>query len=482
MIISPHPIVLYDPDTWSAQSDCDCACPSAPPVPHPPLDRPLRLRSHPLLRHIPLNTEYSVAFVPSFSRVAVLNRAARTMLALPVELNNDQRDDQRDGMITLCYRLGLLTENDGALPLPPRPDTLSAWLHVTNACNLRCTYCYVAKSDEAMTEEIGLAAIDAVFRSALANDYRAVWLKYGGGEASLNLALVDRMQRHALGLGTRLGIAVHGKVLSNGTVLTTRRLQHIRDLGLGLMVSLDGMEAIHDQQRPTIAGRGSFRLALASLERALALGLCPDVSITVTGASVAGLPDLLRWILPRDLPFSINFVRPLERGVSRQELQLDERRIIDGMRAAFAVIAENLPRRSLLGALLDRAHLGAAHERTCAAGQNYLVIDHQGRIATCQMELAHPVADLSTPDPLALIRADRSGVQNLPVDQKEGCRTCEWRYWCAGGCAVATYRATGRYDVRSPNCGIYTALYGDVLRLEGLRLLQQSTGRIRREE
>jgi len=35
-----------------------------------------------------------------------------------------------------------------------------------------------------------------------------------------------------------------------------------------------------------------------------------------------------------------------------------------------------------------------------------------------------------------------------------------------------TYRATGRYDVQSPNCRIYTTLYPDLLRLEALRLLK----------
>jgi uncharacterized protein len=40
---------------------------------------------------------------------------------------------------------------------------------------------------------------------------------------------------------------------------------------------------------------------------------------------------------------------------------------------------------------------------------------------------------------------------------------------------VATYRATGRYDVQSPNCAIYQALYPELLRLEGQRLLHWFT-------
>lgn len=67
---------------------------------------------------------------------------------------------------------------------------------------------------------------------------------------------------------------------------------------------------------------------------------------------------------------------------------------------------------------------------------------------------------------------DRTGTLNLLSDEKEGCRDCTWRYWCPGGCAVATFRATGRYDVKSPNCNIYRAVYPQALRLEVLRLLK----------
>jgi uncharacterized protein len=267
------------------------------------------------------------------------------------------------------------------------------------------------------------------------------------------------------------GIRLEGGVLSNGTALTHQRLRQIQSLGLRLMISLDGTREIHDRQRPTVGGRGSFQATIAGIERALRIGLAPDISITVTGQSVAGLPELLRWVLARDLPFSLNFYRPTDGSSTFTELQLDEQLLISGLRAAYAVIAEAPPHRSILGALLDRASLSAAHQRACAVGENYLVIDHQGRVAKCQMQLDRPVTTISAHDPLALIRADQIGVQNLAVDRKIGCRTCEWRYWCAGGCAVATFRATGRYDVKSPNCAIYKALYPDVLRLEGMRLL-----------
>lgn len=50
----------------------------------------------------------------------------------------------------------------------------------------------------------------------------------------------------------------------------------------------------------------------------------------------------------------------------------------------------------------------------------------------------------------------------------------EWKHWCTGGCPLATFKATGRYDIQSPNCNIYKALYPEALRLEGLRLIKYS--------
>jgi hypothetical protein len=46
-----------------------------------------------------------------------------------------------------------------------------------------------------------------------------------------------------------------------------------------------------------------------------------------------------------------------------------------------------------------------------------------------------------------------------------------------GCCAVATFAATGRFDVRSPNCRIYKTIYAKAVRLEGLRLLTFAAGR-----
>ena len=436
----------------------------------------MELHPAPAQQPEPQGERLDLLFIPSALSGVLIDRALRERLiaigrptplaalraALPIEL------------IERFVALGILV--DELPPEQPAPsDTLVAWLHVTNACNLRCTYCYLAKTDEPMSAATGQAAIEAIVRSALLHGYARIKLKFAGGEATLNLPLIWQLHEQARQLAGRHGLAIEAVILSNGVGLSRDGLRELARRDIRLMISLDGLAADHDAQRVFANGRGSFAAVARTIERAREAGLRPQISVTVSGQTAGGLAALMPWLLERDLPFSLNFYRENDCSAGFTELQLDERRIVEGMLAAFGAIERRVPPHSLLGALVDRANLATPHGKTCGVGESYMVIDQRGGVATCQMEIERPITSVRAADPLGVIRADTIGVRNLPVQEKQGCRDCEWRLWCAGGCAVATFRATGRYDVQSPNCAIYKALYPAAVRLEGLRILRHGT-------
>ena len=491
----------------TAQSDCDCACPTTPlpPRPAPALRQSDQLRLHPDAAFLELGIELVgqerveggsigealppryprptpepaeansqfLLFIPSTLSGVVVNGALRERLLglrAPQPVAEALGDLPRD-LLERLFELGVLIDERAAEP-PRSGETLVAWLHVTNACNLRCTYCYLHKTDEAMDAATGRAAVDAIVRSAEAHGYRAIKLKFAGGEASLNFPLVWELHDYAREIAAARGLELDAVVLSNGVGLARRSLQELRRRGIKLMISLDGFAADHDAQRVFANGRGSFQVVARTIERARELGLRPDISVTVSGRTAVGLAALVEWLIERDLPFSLNFYRESDCSAGFQELQLDERRIVAGMLAAFRAIARRVPARSLLSGLIDRANLAAPHSKPCGVGESYLVVDQLGGVAKCQMEIERPITTVYAADPLGVIREDTIGVRNLPVQERAGCRDCAWRLWCAGGCPIATFRATGRYDVRSPNCGIYRALYPAAVRLEGLRILR----------
>lgn len=428
-----------------------------------------QLHPHPKLRTLDLDGEHVVAFVPSYSKVAVLNRSAVALLDSLRSTPKDRHGAEAAVIDTLA-EAGLLVHPRSAPPIDS-PEILTAWLHVTNACNLGCTYCYIAKANQQMSVAIGHAAIDAVIRSALTHQYTGVALKYAGGESTLVMDRIVAIHHYAQMSTAQYGLALHAGILSNGTLLDPTMLTTIRTLGLQLMISLDGNDALHNRERPDLRGRGTFNRVQTGIEQALAVGLHPTIAITVTSSNIGGLPKLLEWLLERALACSIHFYRNPEVGGSYARLQLEEEALIQGMRTAYAVVAQRPPRWSVLGRLLDCSDLSTRHNHACGVGEHYMVIDHNGRIAKCQMTINQAVSAIIRADPLADIRAEQQHVPYIPIDQRPACRTCEWSHWCAGGCPVATFHATGHYDRRSPNCTVYRSLYPDLLRLEGLRLL-----------
>ena len=452
------------------QAESDCACPTAYPIPGEGFSVPSLSLWHlpsPLYR-APLSEAHELVFNPlGPAGVVVLNEPARRILdtfAVPRPLS--KTTDARLALLRLIQPLSCNPE-----PETFKLETLIAWLHVTSQCNLRCAYCYAPRSGETMDEETGHAAIEAVFRAALCHGFRAVKLKYAGGEPTLRFPTVQELHHYAQRLSARYGLELRAVLLSNGTLLTDGMLEWLHSEGVRLMLSLDGIGAVHDAQRHFADGRGSSAVVARAVDRALKHGLTPYLSITVTPRSADGLADAVAFALERDLPFNLNLVRPP--GVGQVgNLSYGDDRIIAGVKAAFAVIEGRLPRRRLIDALVDRAAFGGPHEYPCGAGRNYLVIDPQGRVARCQMTMNRPVTDIWAADPLQAVREWRDGFQNVAVDEKESCRDCIWRYWCAGGCPLLTYRTTGRSDMPSPYCAVYKALYPDVLRLEGLRLLK----------
>ena len=491
------PVILFDPSlqarcpTGQCDCACDCACvpPSQSGIPDAALGAGGSLvKPGDSIYTAPLDGEHTLAFNTAAARgPAVLNRAALKVwnafstpssLARARERLDPWPADTVERASRSLLAAGLLRPAACPPPQPAsRPQLLAAWLHVTDRCPLRCAYCYLPHEPMDMPIAVGRAAIDAAFRSALAHGYGRIKLKYAGGEPLLRLPAILELHRYARRLAARHSLALDGVVLSNGVLLTGDRVRVLRDVGLRLMISLDGLGEAHDAQRPFADGRGSFTAVARGIDLAQKHNLVPDISVTVSGRNAADLPELVDWLLRRDLPFSINFYRQNHCAAPRDDLQLETEAVIAGVLEAYRVIERNPPPYSLLTALADRTNAAHPHLHTCSAGHSYLVFTPTGDVAKCQMDMGNPVADCWTPDPVAEIRHSAIGMENPSVEKKEECYNCIWRYQCSGGCPIEARIAGGSYSARSPHCAIYRRLIPEVLKLEGKRLLREQQSR-----
>jgi uncharacterized protein len=272
-----------------------------------------------------------------------------------------------------------------------------------------------------MDESIGMASVEAVMRSAVEHGFRAVKLKYAGGEASLNYRLMLALHDHALTLARRHKIELYATLLSNGVKLAPSLIEKLRDLGIKVMISLDGVGRYHDLQRPFVNGRPSFDLVERTISQLVASEHKPHISVTITDRNCRGLADVVRFALERDLTFSLNFFRDNDCSAQFSDLQYGEQAMISSLSEAFGVVEELMPRWSILGSILDRGQLVEPRQRSCGVGHDYVVIDQRGRIAKCHMEIDRTLGDVIRDDPLALVRQD-TVLEQPQALQSEGLR------------------------------------------------------------
>ncbi len=469
----------------ASEGQCDCACVATVPTKHQVATFSVNKQYtlNPSLYTFPIHDHYHASLTDYVTSVVVLNNHALEVVKhfqrphkltdIPHKWSQMWGDTSVHTALSQMVNFRLLVPNQyTTLPLIETPTTLSAWLHITDRCNLRCAYCYLPHRQQDMSVDTGKDAIEATFRSALNQKYRQVKFKYAGGEPLLRFPVISELHCHARKLAQQHKVMLDGIILSNGSLLTPEILETMQSLDLRLMISLDGLDDAHDSQRFYANGNGSFEDVVYGIELALSYGIMPDISITVSSRNANKLPELMIWILERNLPFSLNFYRENDYSAIHYDLAIEEEKIINGMLAAFKIIESNLPCRSLLASLLDRANLSSPHLRTCGVGYSYLVFDYQGRVSKCQMQLHQPITNAHVYDPLTVIQTDQTGIQNISVEEKEGCQSCRWKYWCTGGCPLTTYRASGKFNIKSPNCHIYQTLLPEIIRLEGLRILK----------
>ena len=137
-------------------------------------------------------------------------------------------------------------------------------LKVHSRCNLSCTYCYVYEmADQGwpdlprrMDTAVAAMVADRIGEHARAHDLPSVDVILHGGEPLL--AGTGWLTELAGTLRARVPAQVDIGVQTNGTLLRPRMLQTLKQLGIGIGVSLDGDAEATGRHRLYPSGRNSF--------------------------------------------------------------------------------------------------------------------------------------------------------------------------------------------------------------------------------
>jgi len=341
-------------------------------------------------------------------------------------------------------------------------DTVVAWFHITDKCNLRCTYCYLPHDPISMSLHTAKGCIDALFASAIKYQSKVVQIKYAGGEPLMEWERVLEVSKYARELSDKHFIGLDELIITNGTLLDSEKLKIIKELGINLIISYDGYSS---DTRIYSNGKSSNNDVLQSIQLALQHEIKPNISMVVNNRNIDGLESFIEFLQKESLNFKIGLART--NAYSKDGI-LQEDTIISGMQKIFKVIEDN-PNSIPIDDIFDEMSL-KANNRACGAGENYLVFNVDGSIAKCQMQINKPVATYQDSDPVAKIQEDTELVRSFDIDTIDECKECYIRYYCKGGCPLETFNHTGKYNAKSPHCNIYKEVFKGLMRLKGKQL------------
>jgi uncharacterized protein len=317
-------------------------------------------------------------------------------------------------------------------------------LVLTHDCNLACTYCYTgAKERRVMPDDVSAAGLDLAFHGTGPVD-----LGFFGGEPLLRFEQLVAIAHAARTRAAHEGRALTLSVTTNGTLLTSERVEVLRELGVRITLSIDGTREAHEATRPTRNGRSSFDAAMRGAKAILDAGLALEVIAVVAPANVRHLGATVRFLA--ELGAQQIVLNPcFEEAWSDDDLAAWEQ----GMRDAAQVYAEHMRAgRAIAMPTFDNKILAAAKGGlaacdTCSAGEREIAVAPSGNLYPCA-RLVNEDRDLRWVIGHVHRGIERRAIEAIPRGPSDSaCESCAERWRCGASCMCANLAETNTANV-----------------------------------
>ena len=135
------------------------------------------------------------------------------------------------------------------------PLISSAFLNVTQKCNLACKYCFVCQQPKEIDYKTAQDAAKFLARNALESGTRPS-INFFGGEPMLRYK--DIIKPLTEWIRDVYGDSFDLSLTTNGTLLTEEIMEFFDENNIGMLFSIDGDKTTQDINRPYHSGKGSF--------------------------------------------------------------------------------------------------------------------------------------------------------------------------------------------------------------------------------
>lgn len=347
---------------------------------------------------------------------------------------------------------GAVATAAGRLSIPDKLPLTTVVLNVNTGCNLSCTYCYkedLATPTEGEKMQLQTAVDSLEMLLAQSPEQPRYNVVFFGGEPLSNLPLIREVVDFAERRFGELGKRVDFSLTTNATMLNAKTIEYLDSHRFGIAVSIDGPKAIHDRNRITVGGQGTYETVARKVNLLLSSYRSRPVGARVT--LTRGTTDIeLIWDhLFNELGFAEVGFAPVTAG-DMDSFNLGEDELVAvfaGMkRLGERYVEEALQHRNIgfsnLHQLLTDIHEGTKKALPCGAGYSMVAVDKDGGVNLCHRFTGSELPTFgSVSDGRGLDVAALGEFLAQRLDRSDtGCSTCHIRNLCSGGCYHESYQ------------------------------------------
>ena len=311
---------------------------------------------------------------------------------------------------------------------------ISAYLEITNQCNLNCITCYNRSGLNHSRHELSASQIITIMKR-LQKEFDCTSFSFAGGEPLLHtqlkeiLAFINQHTEYTISFVTNG--TVHNEAFFSAVGQNPNRFR--------VQISLDGStEEINALTR----GKGSFERTLQFIRRLQSLSLVPKIKMVISQNNLTDIEPFFQLAIALGCLPVYDFVACNgnasdswdQIGLKPQQ-KIQVMKLLDRLNREYPDYATELPRTGTTCALADPSNPASALIRT------------DGTLFPCQMLYAdvHSCGNILT-DSEERIVSKIQDLQKIAIDrlsQDYNCKRCPLQHGCARGCFANAFYLCG---------------------------------------
>lgn len=354
-------------------------------------------------------------------------------------------------------------------------------LKPTLDCNLRCRYCYLSNSSKSHTM-FNVEFTKSILRQVKENlpKERRIKILWHGGEPLLwgidnfkeILPYIDELfkdREYKVSIQTNL-------TMINDDIINLFINHHVN-----VGISLDGPKDIHDSQRQTKDGKGTFDNVVKKIELCKSKGLKLGCISVGTRKHIGRIKELYEFMTKLDIGFKFN---PIFKSGEAQN-HIDELGITPAEYASMVIELFDLwfydNQNRISSSILSDIASSLISKKKCShclfsynCQNNIIAISPTGEVVPCgrfcdEDLIAYSYGNLhseSLATILAKIKTTATYKRAEYISNSE-CRNCHYYGICFGGCMFDGYLKSGDFQSKTFLCGAYKKIFKHItMRLE----------------